>query len=534
MDVNLRKDGLSWLVLLLGLAFTSFVRLRLLDLPLERDEGEYAYAGRLLLEGIPPYSIACNMKLPGTYAAYAAILALLPDTPAGIHFGLWVVDLANALLVLQLARAFLSPLGACAAAASFAVLSTMPQVLGLHAHATHFVVLFALAGMVALVRGGARASTWTLVASGAALGTAVLMKQHAVFLLPAAAVLAWVRSAGGRRHRLVGLAWLILGWVLPLALTAAALAMAGVFSSFWFWTIEYASRYTTLVSRSMGLELLRQQAASLFSAAPLLWVLAATGALAVLVRRVPAGRAPVLLALFVCSFLSVCPGLYFREHYFVTLLPSVALFAGAAIEELERALAGRWPRCAALVAALVVAAAGVDAAARESSYYFSMSPLQACRRTFGANPFPEALEIGRYLRARGARSGSNAPIAIVGSEPEICFYAGRRSASRFLYTYPLVEAHEYAVPMQTEMLDELRAARPEFVVFVHVDASWLAKTETLGLFLARIQSWVLEEYERVGVLDIVSPETTHVVWDESAKGYAPRSPSYVLVYRRRE
>src|SRR5664279_2208942 len=32
----------------------AVVRLRLLNLPLERDEGEYAYAGQLMLQGVPP------------------------------------------------------------------------------------------------------------------------------------------------------------------------------------------------------------------------------------------------------------------------------------------------------------------------------------------------------------------------------------------------------------------------------------------------------------------------------------------------
>jgi hypothetical protein len=41
------------------------VRVRLADVPLERDEGEYAYIVQLLLQGIPPYSIAYNMKFPG-------------------------------------------------------------------------------------------------------------------------------------------------------------------------------------------------------------------------------------------------------------------------------------------------------------------------------------------------------------------------------------------------------------------------------------------------------------------------------------
>ena len=42
-----------------------FVRVRLLEVPLERDEGEYAYTAPLILQGIPPFRLAANMKLPG-------------------------------------------------------------------------------------------------------------------------------------------------------------------------------------------------------------------------------------------------------------------------------------------------------------------------------------------------------------------------------------------------------------------------------------------------------------------------------------
>src|SRR4030095_11299617 len=70
-----RSSFASWTVLFLGLALMAYVRVHLRDIPLERDEGEYAYVGRLLLEGVAPYSVACNMKFPGPYAAYAAILA---------------------------------------------------------------------------------------------------------------------------------------------------------------------------------------------------------------------------------------------------------------------------------------------------------------------------------------------------------------------------------------------------------------------------------------------------------------------------
>ena len=77
-----------WLVVLGILLFVGFIRLRLLETPLERDEGEYAYAGQLILQGIPPYELAYNMKLPGTYFAYAAGMAVFGQTIAGIHLTL--------------------------------------------------------------------------------------------------------------------------------------------------------------------------------------------------------------------------------------------------------------------------------------------------------------------------------------------------------------------------------------------------------------------------------------------------------------
>ena len=45
---------LPWAIVLVIIFFAAMVRIRLLDIPLERDEGEYAYTGQLLLQGIPP------------------------------------------------------------------------------------------------------------------------------------------------------------------------------------------------------------------------------------------------------------------------------------------------------------------------------------------------------------------------------------------------------------------------------------------------------------------------------------------------
>src|ERR1700733_6841410 len=93
-----------WLMVLLVLLFVGFIRFRLLDIPLERDEGEYAYAGQLILQGIPPYELVYNMKLPGTYFAYALGMAVFGQTIAGIHLTLMVANSLTIIFVFLLGR----------------------------------------------------------------------------------------------------------------------------------------------------------------------------------------------------------------------------------------------------------------------------------------------------------------------------------------------------------------------------------------------------------------------------------------------
>ena len=59
--MSLRRSWALGLLALLILA-TAGIRLRLLGIPLDRDEGEYAYFGQLLLQGVLPYTQAYNFR----------------------------------------------------------------------------------------------------------------------------------------------------------------------------------------------------------------------------------------------------------------------------------------------------------------------------------------------------------------------------------------------------------------------------------------------------------------------------------------
>lgn len=246
-----------WMALLLVLLAAAAIRIRLLETPLERDEGEYAYAGQLMLEGIPPYQLACNMKLPGTYAAYAVVLAVFGQTIAGIHLGLLLVNALAIVLVYLLGRRLFGTSQGLAAGAAYALMSFGEGVMGTQAHATHFVVLPALAGLLLLLRHAETGSTLSLGASGLLFGLAFVMKQHGIFFAVFGAVYLAVTYWRRKRALPAKLLAFLCAAAAPFAVTCLLLWHAGVFGKFWFWTFSYARAYAAESSLADGLTALQ-------------------------------------------------------------------------------------------------------------------------------------------------------------------------------------------------------------------------------------------------------------------------------------
>ncbi len=320
-------DIIAWILLAAAMIFAIYVRVRLREFPLERDEGEFAYAGQLLLQGVPPYKLAYNMKLPGTYIAYAALMAVFGQTTAGIHLGLLVVNLATIWLLYRLVREMFDPLSAGLAAVFYATLSISPGVLGMAAHATHFVAFFGLAGVYLLWRFLQSSRLWSLLASGFLLGTAFLMKQQGVFLMvfggavvTVYAVLRLVKAVrepqSGQRSKLIPIlqaATFYAVEVLPYVLVCLWLWRAGVFDKFWFWTVTYAREYVQQNRELSVWQLFWQgEGGPVVERDWIAWTLALTGCLVVAIRAwFRPGRSLFVLGFFFCSFLCVCPGFFF-------------------------------------------------------------------------------------------------------------------------------------------------------------------------------------------------------------------------------
>jgi len=518
-----------------AIVFVAVLRLRVADIPLERDEGEYAYAGRLILEGVPPYGLAYNMKFPGTYYAYALILALFGRTPWGIHAGLLVVNAATTLLVFAVGRRLLGTFAASVAAVSFTFLSLDRWVFGIFAHATHFVVLAVMAGLLVLLRARNDGRALRLFGGGVLFGLAVLMKQHAVLFVPLGAALAlWGgnREAGRTvRAGTTRVGAFALGTVLPFAVVVSLLAAQGVLGRFWFWTFQYARAYVTEVPLSKAFGYLAEGFLYVSTVNLGFWVLGALGLAGLWLTPFDRAARMVLTGLLAASFLATCPGLYFRGHYFILLLPVVALLVGAATAVARRLLARVVSGGVALGLAVALPAAAVGCfVVTEREALFSMSTARLSRTIYGSSPFVEAPQIAAYIKDRTTASDR---IAVVGSEPEIYFYADRKAATGYIYTYALMEPQPYAERMQEEMIREIESAHPRFLVFTWIKDSWLAQKESDQGIITWGQRYVRQCYDPVGIADILSEDETRFAWDDDVRSYVAASENLVYTFRRK-
>src|SRR4051812_17755163 len=235
-----RRRRTFWAGLAAVFALALLLRAPVAGLPLERDEGGYAYMGRQWLGGGLPYRDSFDLKPPGVFAVYAVLLRFLPPTPAALHWSAQVYTLGTLGLVALLGRRLFSP-GAGLAAASFCAFLTVDRsVLGNAANTELFMLLPLTAGLLCTLAAAARTSLGLALAAGALAGAAVLFKQVAGANL--AYFLLLLLLLAPRRRVLLGIV-LLAGFALALAAAGGYFAAAGAWAEFYDCTLGYGFAY---------------------------------------------------------------------------------------------------------------------------------------------------------------------------------------------------------------------------------------------------------------------------------------------------
>jgi hypothetical protein len=555
-------------MLALAVMFTAlFIRLSLRFAALDDAEGEFAYTGQLLLQGIAPFREAANMKLPGTGAVYALVMAVFGQDPAGIHIGLALASLGASILLYFLGKRLFGELAGWTAAAAYALLSIGSGVLGTLANAEHFVVLPVLSAMLLLLRWRDTGSRRAVVATGLLYGLALVMKQSGgIFaLFGAGFVLHHRRKALKAQDSWLDIAGFAAGLLLPMTLMCLWFWQAGVFAKFWFWTVTYGRAYAAIVPPAGALRILAVELPRLIEPFESLWLFAISGLILALLRapkRAPGLRGAGLWVAFFLgvSLLALTPGLYFRLYYFVLLLPALALLCAAAMGFMAEYLRDS-------DRAIIFAAALFFAALPQRHFIFGIADGEWLRASAATDAFTVA---GEYIRDHAVKDAS---IAVLGSEPQVYFYAKRHAATQYLFTYPFGEPQPFAAQMQDEFIAELDAARPEYIAALNMPAAWMylpgyckiGDATSCDIFRAKDRkpfvgqawgwdygagAWVLRRgvstrvfdwfatwgsrhYELIGIVDSLTAADTVSHFGAEAKTYHPTSQNYILLYHRK-
>jgi hypothetical protein len=220
----------------------------------------------------------------------------------------------------------------------------------------------------------------------------------------------------------------------------------------------------------------------------------------------------------------------------VQVLPPLAALGGVGLAWAAQRLGQGSARAAPAAALLALVAVAPPLAANRDTL-LAGSPEAVARRLWGLNPFPESQTIAAYI---ARTSGPEDTVFVVGSEPQIPFYAARRSATRYIIFYPLTGRFDRALERQREVVEEVKRAQPLYVVWAQVPTSLLLSPDSERQVFEATSALLARAYE-VELVAQVEPDG--LGWEflrgSRARGWAEAGGAqradrpWLAVYRRR-
>ena len=439
-----------FLVLVLGLLLC--IRLSYCHIPFERDEGEYAYAGSLLLHGHLPYQDAYNMKFPGTYAMYALLMKIRGESIEAVRIGVFLLVAITLFGIGRIAYLLTRDLNAALlAAVVFTALTNTISGEGLMANSEHFVNLFVVFGILFLLRFTVeQKGLLNIFVSGLLLSCAVVMKQYGyTFCIFSFAVLFFnllVRPLGYIIKVVFAFA---IGLVIPVALLFLWIASNGLWQKFYFLTIQYALAYVNMARGNFG-----QAIGKISFSIPSLCALIIISLLVLLFSgRQKKGR--FLLGWLVFAFIALSTGFYFRIHYFLLIYPVLGVITAFAYNRIT--VVFNKPAVNSVVAALLVLFFVIN-----RNEQFASDRQNIYNQHYDWSMFAGMPAVAAHIDSLIPASDK---LSLFSEEPELFFYSHHVAASGYIYTYPFFENQVYAQKMLDEYISQVEANPSRLFVY---------------------------------------------------------------------
>jgi dolichyl-phosphate-mannose-protein mannosyltransferase len=441
------------------------LRAPLLSIPLERDEGEYAYIAWRLGHNELPYRDWFDQKPPAVFFIYRVALTLPFESIRAIHFVGLLFEAASTCALFFLGLRFMGRFWAWLGAALFALLGADPLVQGTAANTELFMLCPLIFSQIAFFTAAekSRRRVLFMILAGALIGIAFMFKQVALvnWLL---LITTYPIFIGGR-NRWQGAAkfaaWSAMGLLTVVGLVVLYFWRRGGLPEFVDNVFTHNLKYIGAVGALERLEYCWGTLTILARTQAIVWVFAALGLVALL--RSSRGKAAIFLAgWLITSAIGVSASGYFFPHYFQQLLPPLALAAAAGVERFAVVKFWKiipvWGGRATLTLVLTALPA-----ITLWPFLFTYTPAEAVRKIYPGNFFAEMPEFARRLESVTL---PETPVFIFGAEPELLFYAQRPSATRYIFLFPLYGPYDKIREKQLAAVREVEHAQPSTAVYL--------------------------------------------------------------------
>jgi hypothetical protein len=437
----------------------------------------FSYVAHVIRSGGLPYRDVWDIKPPGIYLIYRAILGIAGPSMPAVRAADLVWTCATCLALFALGRRFFGPIAAAAAAVWYAAAYFRLEYWAM-AQAESFAALPVVLALACWWHAWERRSPPLFLTAGILAGLAATLKFTTALplVVPIVITAALGRrsesdaGAGFPRRVTIGAVLAALGVLAPLSAALLWMQSTGIWDAYVEIQRGFVAQYVTLNLGSLPVRGLRHTSEFLIRyVIPI--GLAAAGIVGL--RRQGAGLPLLFTAGWALAAVAAvwAQGKFFRYHWTVAL-PPLCLLAGAGSELAGRALRARlpWARVAAVALALPVLwsiwSSGPDYLAAARRLSGATAPRVYLTR-FGAPgrgdfSFVEDLMAAQYVRAaRASRTG----LFVWGFEPLVYLLSGSRPPTRFIFAVPLVAPWAPA-KWREELMRDLRAHPPEIILVV--------------------------------------------------------------------
>ncbi len=451
MKKILSNQTLTFFLIIASYFLVSFLlRYNLLDFPFERDEGEFSYLGNLILEGIAPYRFEGNFKLPGASYFYAIAIALLGSSNTSIHTSLIFLNVGSAIATYILFLKFKKNerLSYLAGLITLILLSGQP-VLGFALHATQIQTPFIVFSFIFLINFLEKFSIKSLILSGLCLSIAIMIKQTAILLLPFYFYILIKRQAVSVYSLLL---FLVCCFIFPIVLILSSLSN-GTFINLRTWVIDYGLSYGSGRPLSNIMQSFKDNFYPIARNQFLFWLTSLIGLFSYIYqdKNKKGVVSETILAFAIAIILTIFPSFWFRPHYFVPILPLVAIFSAIGFQQILKRENG----------VLMILISGFIQIMSLYPYYISTDVVKVFKKQYPNAPFLESVDWAEEIKNI---TTPNDKIFILANEPQIYYYSERKSASSYLYMFPLIEPGLLSREMQHQAIKEVEKYKPAVII----------------------------------------------------------------------